>query len=106
MTIFAVQYTYGGDPQAMDEVRPVHKDFLEALFHRGTLRASGPIAPEDGGGALLIIEGEDRDAVAAVMDEDPFAQNGFIAQRLIRQWNVFFGGFAEAPAPVDQISGR
>lgn len=97
VTIFAVQYTYGGDPQAMDEVRPVHKDFLEGLYKKGTLRVSGPIAPEDGGGALLIIEAEDHDAVARIMDEDPFRRSGFIAERLIRQWNVFFGGFAEVP---------
>ena len=106
MTIFAVQYTYGGPAQQMDEVRPVHKDFLEGLYHRGVLRVSGPIAAEDGGGALLILEGEDREAVAAVMDEDPFARHGFIAERRIRQWNVFFGGFAEAPATVDTLAGE
>ena len=98
VTTFAVKYIYGGDPQAMDEVRPRHKDFLEKLHLEGTLRVSGPIAPEDGGGALLIIEAADRDTVSAIMDGDPFHRSGFIAERSISQWNVFFGGFAESPA--------
>lgn len=93
MPTFAVQYTYAGDPGAMDAVRPEHKDFLGDLHDQGILKVSGPIASEDGGGALLVLEGRSHDDVAAALDRDPFARHGFIAERTVRQWNVFFGGF-------------
>lgn len=95
MTVFAVEYAYAGDPDDMDRIRPAHKDFLESLYKAGQLRVSGPIDAADGGGALLIIQGESREDVERLMDGDPFWAEGFISQRVLRQWNVFFGGFAD-----------
>ena len=51
---------------------------------------SGPLT--DGApGALLIIDAEDADQVAALLDLDPFAELGLIADRQIRRWSPFFG---------------
>lgn len=94
MTFYAVQYTYGGAPDAMDAARPVHKQFLKELYEQGRIKVSGPIDPADGGGALLILEGNSREEISELMDGDPFKEAGFITERVIRQWNVFFGGFA------------
>lgn len=94
MPTFAITYTYSDDAAARDEIRPVHKDFLEAQYTAGRLRASGPI--QDGTpGALLIISGESADEVAELMDSDPFMKHGLIAKREIRNWNIVFGGFAD-----------
>lgn len=94
MTTFAVIYTYGNDDAARDEFRPVHKDFLETQYNAKSLLASGPIN-DDKPGALLIMSGDSRDDVADLMDRDPFMQEGLIANREIREWNIFFGGFKD-----------
>lgn len=95
MPTFAITYTYSDDAAARDEVRPIHKDFLEAQYNAGTLRASGPIN-DDTPGALLIISAESKDEVTKLMDSDPFMQRGLIAKREIRDWNIVFGGFADS----------
>jgi len=92
MSTYAVSYTYTDDVATRDEVRPDHRAFLRALNADGVVRASGPV---DGGvGALLILEAESADAALAVLDEDPFALRGLVAERGVRQWDVVIGGLA------------
>ena len=92
MSTYAVSYTYTDDVATRDEVRPDHRAFLSALNADGVVRASGPV---DGGvGALLILEAESADAALAILDEDPFALRGLVAERGVRQWDVVIGGLA------------
>lgn len=89
MNIFAVTYTYGaGTETERDSIRPRHKDFLAELHTSGRLRASGPVD----GGALLILEGESAEEVSTVLDDDPFRTYGLIAERIVREWTIVFGG--------------
>ena len=93
MSIFAVSYTYTDDVATRDEVRPGHRDFLRGLNADGVVRASGPV---DGGiGALVIVEAESAEAALRILDADPFALRGVIAERSVRQWDVVIGGLAE-----------
>jgi uncharacterized protein YciI len=93
MSIFAVNYTYTDDVATRDEVRPSHRVFLRALNADGVVRASGPV---DGGiGAMVIVEAESADAALTILDADPFALRGVIAERSVRQWDVVIGGLAE-----------
>jgi uncharacterized protein YciI len=93
MAIFAVTYTYAqGSARARDEHRPEHKDFLESQFNAGRLRVSGPFGPDGAPGALLVLEAESGDELAALLDQDPFRREGLIAERTIRDWQIFFGG--------------
>ncbi|MEQ3553334.1 YciI family protein [Pseudonocardia nematodicida] len=91
MATFAVTYTYAeGSDAARDTHRPAHKDFLATLHEKGLLRVSGPL---DGGtGALLVFEGGSAGEVGALLDGDPFAVEGLIGERTIREWSIFFGG--------------
>jgi len=92
MSTFAVSYTYSDDVATRDEVRPSHRDFLRALNAEGVVRASGPV---DGGtGALVIVEAGSAQDALAVLDADPFATSGVIAERSVRQWDVVIGGLA------------
>lgn len=43
-------------------------------------------------GALLVFEAESADKLAALLDQDPFRREGLIAERTIRDWQIFFGG--------------
>lgn len=92
MTTFAVTYAYSNGTAAdRDRHRPSHVEFLQSHFDGGRLIKSGPFGPEEAPGALLLIEGESRADVEALMDQDPFFQNNLIEERSIRQWNIFFG---------------
>jgi uncharacterized protein YciI len=98
VALHAVIYRYADDATALDEHRPAHRDHLRALFERGRLVVSGPLADGGAPGALLILDAEDVDAVAALLDDDPFHVLGLIAEREIRRWNPAFGGARLAPA--------
>ncbi|XKK61194.1 YciI family protein [Streptomyces sp. ARC32] len=93
MATFAVTYTYAEDSApARDEHRPEHKDFLESQFNAGRLRVSGPLGQDGAPGALLVFEAGSADELAALLDQDPFRREGLIAERTIRDWQIFFGG--------------
>lgn len=92
MSTYAVSYTYTDDVATRDEVRPSHRDFLRALNAQGVVRASGPV---DGGiGALVVVEAASAQDALAILDDDPFATSGVIAERSVRQWDVVIGGLA------------
>jgi uncharacterized protein YciI len=92
MATFAVTYAYSPATSAgRDLHRPSHVEFLQSQFDRGRLLKSGPFGPAEAPGALLILNGESKEEVAALMDQDPFFHNSLIEERNIRQWNIFFG---------------
>lgn len=91
MTIFAVIYRYSTDSAAMDEHRPVHKEYLKSLFEAGKIVVSGPLGEGGGPSALLILNCESADEVADLLDKDPFHDRKLIVEREIRPWNIAFG---------------
>lgn len=91
MALYAVTYAYVPETEQMTAARPAHVDFLANLHQQGRLLASGRLTECDPLGALLIITGDSTTEVESLMDEDPFHIGGFIAERLVRQWNVAFG---------------
>jgi uncharacterized protein YciI len=82
----------------LDEHRPAHRDYLSSLFGQGRIVVSGPLT-SGGPGALLILDAEDPDKVAALLDEDPFHVLGLIAEREIRRWSPAFGAARLASNP-------
>jgi uncharacterized protein len=91
MTIFAVRYEYGADPDALNEIRPIHRQWLATQLEAGTLLASGPML--DNPSSLLIFKHDDAQSLAALLDNDPFDIAGFISSRSIEAWNPVFGPF-------------
>lgn len=91
MSIYAVTYAYVPETDAMNEARPAHVDFLGTLYENGRLLASGRLVETDPLGALLIITGEDQAEVETLMNDDPLYAGGFVAERLVRRWNIAFG---------------
>lgn len=88
--IFAVEYRYVTDrDEAMAELRPAHRAFNAALAGEDLLLAAGPyVGSHD---ALIVVRADDADGALALLEQDPFYQAGFIAQRLPRQWNPVIG---------------
>jgi uncharacterized protein YciI len=92
MATFAVTYAYADATAAgRDEHRPRHVEFLKSQYDGGRLVTSGPFGPGETPGALLIVKGDSKTDVEALMNQDPFFINNLVAVRNIRQWNIVFG---------------
>lgn len=89
MSIYAVNYHYSASPEALAEVRPIHREWLAAKLASGDLLASGPLV--DNPGALLIFKSDSLETLSALLDNDPFDIAGFIGERVITEWNPVFG---------------
>jgi uncharacterized protein YciI len=90
--VFAVSYQYNAPAKQLDEIRPIHRQWLASLLESGQLLASGPMV--DNPEALLIFIAESATELAALLDNDPFDVAGFIGSRSIQQWNPVFGPFS------------
>lgn len=91
MATFIVEYTY--DPRCaaeMDEVRPTHRAHLSQLHEAGIVRLVGSWK-EPAPGALIIVEADSTEAALQALNEDPFYQSGFIAQRNAHPYTIVFG---------------
>ena len=89
--IFAVTYFYTPDVMLQDATRPAHLAHLRGLVDAGTLVASGPWGPTDAHGGLLLFRADDRAAVQAIVDQDPFTIQGVVATSEIREWVPLLG---------------
>jgi uncharacterized protein YciI len=92
MSIFAVSYKYSAPAHQLNEIRPLHREWLAELLQTGDLLASGPMV--DNPEALLIFTSESAIALGALLDNDPFDIAGFIGSRSIQQWNPVLGPFS------------
>lgn len=88
---FAVMYSYTPDVALRDATRPSHLAHLRSLVDAGTLVASGPWGSDDTRGGLLIFHAGDRAAVQAIVDRDPFVNQGVVATCEIREWLPLLG---------------
>ncbi|WP_022867840.1 YciI family protein [Schaalia vaccimaxillae] len=92
MAYFAIEYVYDTTkgPQ-MDEVRPEHRAFLGSLCEEGKIVASGPLV--DQGRALILFNADSPEDALTALDADPFYTNGFILDRIARQWDPVIRSF-------------
>ncbi len=89
MPTYAVTYNYTATPEHLDEVRPIHREWLGERLKDGALLASGPMV--DSPTALLIWKADSVQELAALLDHDPFDIAGCIGERVIQEWNPIFG---------------
>ncbi len=99
MAIFAVHYSYSEDSAALDEHRPAHRDFLSGLAEEGVVLLSGPMArqPDGPAAALLLLQGEDEEALLELLREDPFQQQGLVDHVSITGWDPLIGAWLAGP---------
>ena len=93
---FAVMYSYSADVALQDATRPLHLEHLRRLVDDGALVASGPWGPDDARGGLLIFRANDRAAMQAIVDSDPFLTQGVVATCEIRERVPLLGPATEA----------
>ncbi|WP_029069655.1 YciI family protein [Jonesia quinghaiensis] len=95
MQTFAITYVYSEDTAGLDAHRPAHRAYLRALAASGSLLASGPVRQEDMTGALIIVQADNAGAAVALLEEDPFWQEGLVLDRAVVEWNILIGAWAE-----------
>lgn len=95
MPTFAVTYVYTDDVATINEHRPSHRAFLQALALTDVVQASGPVSAGGMSGALIIAQAETEAAALALLDHDPFWKLGVIADRAVVEWNIVIGKWAE-----------
>jgi uncharacterized protein YciI len=93
---FAVIYTYTDDSALREATRPTHREYLRDLADEGTLLVAGAWAPAEAPGGLLVFRAEDKAAVQAIVDEDPYTTAGVVADSQIREWAPPLGPLAGA----------
>ena len=73
------------------ETRPAHLDWMAAELD--AISVAGPLLDEAEAplGSLLIVEAINREAVAALLAEDPYAKAGLFASVEITPWKWVVG---------------
>ncbi|HZT80726.1 MAG TPA: YciI family protein [Gemmataceae bacterium] len=82
---FAAIIEYTQDRAKIQELRPVHRQYLATLKERGQLAASGPFT--DDSGALIVYEAPSPEEAEKLLQGDPFHKNGVFLRYQLRPWN-------------------
>ena len=96
MSVYALNYVYGGPQEILTEHRPAHRAFLRELHERGVVIVSGPLEAH---GALIIVRADSVEEIERIITEDPLVVHGAVTQHTIREWTVTTGSLgSEASA--------
>jgi uncharacterized protein YciI len=78
--MFVVELTYKVSLEEIDAAMKAHMVFLRRHYASGAFVMSGRKVPRDGG--IILVRGESREAVEALMAEDPFCKRGLAECRV------------------------
>ena len=81
MTMFIVILTYKKSLEEVDRYLQAHREYLAEHYAAGDFIASGPQTPRIGG--VIMMKGENRTAVDAIIAQDPFKINGIADYQII-----------------------
>jgi len=80
--MFIVELTYKAELAEIDAAMKPHMAFLNQHYASGRFVMSGRKVPRDGG--VILVTGDDREEVEALVREDPFVSRGLAEFRLIQ----------------------
>ena len=64
-----------------------HAAFIDQLVAEGFISMGGPLPDE--GGAMLIVNAEDENAVREKLKDDPWYTHGILKLQNVKRWQVF-----------------
>ena len=79
--MFVIELIYKAPLAAIDASMPAHMRFLKKHYAGGTFLMSGRKIPRDGG--IILAVGKSKQAIEALLQEDPFHQHGLADFRVI-----------------------
>jgi uncharacterized protein YciI len=72
--MYVVFLTYLKPIEDVDQWLVPHRAYLDTLYQKGHLLASGPRIPRTGG--ILLVKGMPREELMEILESDPFHQQG------------------------------
>jgi uncharacterized protein YciI len=94
MAWYTVETTYVDDRAKLEDSRPRHRAYLQALVEQGKVGAAGPWADDSAGFAIYQVA--DRAELDRLLDEDPYTVDGIAAKRTINEWKLVLGSVGAA----------
>lgn len=79
MNHYLVEITYGVPVEALSEIVPLHRAFLQAGYDRGWILMSGPFNPKTGG--IVIARAPSVDDLREYFSQDPYSLKGLATYR-------------------------
>jgi uncharacterized protein YciI len=96
--VFVIELTYRAPLPAIDARMPAHMAFLRRHYASGHFLVSGRQIPRVGG--IILAVAESRDAMEAIMRQDPFVADGLATFRVIE-----FRASQKAPDIPERVAG-
>ena len=93
--MFVIELIYKAPLADIDKHMPAHVRFLKKYYASGQFLVSGRKIPRDGG--IILAVGKSRDAIEAIVRDDPFCARGLADVRIIE---------FRASQKADDIQGR
>ena len=81
MTMFIAILTYKKPLGEVDRFLAAHREYLAKHYAAGDFIASGPQNPRVGG--VIMMKADNREAVNAIIAEDPFQVNGIADYQIV-----------------------
>ena len=94
MPIYAVEYSYSADDEARSRYRAEHRAYLASLGEQDVVLGSGPFAPHERAGALVVVRADSEEHARQVVEDDPFQVNGVIESYRVTEWEPIIGRWA------------
>lgn len=79
--MFVIELEYVADLAAIDAHMAAHVAFLKKHYAAGHFVVSGRKIPRDGG--IIIAVADSREQIQAIIEQDPFIENGLARFRII-----------------------
>lgn len=70
---YVVEITYKAPIEKIEELTPIHRDFLQTGYESGMLLVSGPKVPRTGG--IVIAKANSMEELAKFFKNDPYTLN-------------------------------
>jgi uncharacterized protein YciI len=93
MAWFTVETTYIDDRDKLAATRPRHRGYLQRLAAEGRVTAAGPWADDSAGFAIYRVA--DRAELDRLLDEDPYTTEEIAAARIVHEWKLVLGEWAQ-----------
>jgi len=93
--MFVIELIYKAPLADIDKHMPAHVRILKKYYASGQFLVSGRRIPRDGG--IILAVGKSRDAIEAIVRDDPFCARGLADFRIIE---------FRASQKADDIQGR
>lgn len=96
MADFVVTYRYVAAPEKLAQLRAERFAYFERLEGEGHLLASGQLLDGELADGLLVLRAPDASVARQLLDRDPFAQAGLVAERTLAAWRPTAGAWVRA----------